>query len=114
MVGGTRNRSGSGGSPSSSDDTPVCSVIGATETPAVISEVTISVVNGRPALGISALPGSRANTVWYAEIGHWPWHVGVGDRAAVPREVCLDPAFDVDARPPQARQSAIRRAQRAA
>jgi hypothetical protein len=28
------------------------------------------VVNGRPALGISALPGSVAKTVWYIESGH--------------------------------------------
>ena len=34
------------------------------------SLVTISGVNGRAALGISALPGTVAKTVWYAAIGH--------------------------------------------
>jgi hypothetical protein len=47
-------------------------VIGATAIPALTNAVTSSVVNGRPALGISALPGSRANTVWYAGNGHRP------------------------------------------
>ena len=42
----------------------MCNVTGATSTPAVTSEVTSSVVNGLPALGISALPGCRAKTVW--------------------------------------------------
>ena len=37
---------------------------GATSTPRATSEVTSDVVNGRPALGISALPGWRAKTVW--------------------------------------------------
>ena len=40
------------------------STTGATPTPAVTSRVTSSFVNGRPALGISALPGSVENTVW--------------------------------------------------
>ena len=31
---------------------------------AVTNRETISWVNGRPALGISALPGTAANTVW--------------------------------------------------
>ena len=39
------------------EDTPVCSVIGATSTPRAVSRVISSRVNGRPALGISALPG---------------------------------------------------------
>ena len=64
VAAGTVNRSGSGGSPASSDDTPVCRVIGAITIPAVTRPVTSPVLNGRPALGISALPGSRANTVW--------------------------------------------------
>jgi hypothetical protein len=64
VASGTVYRSGSGGSPSSSEDTPVCSVIGAAATPRLTSSVTSSLVNGRPALGISALPGWRANTVW--------------------------------------------------
>ena len=67
---GTRKRSGCGGSPASGDDTPVCSVIGATPMPRVTSSVTSASVNGRPALGISALPGSRANTVWYSASGY--------------------------------------------
>ena len=64
VVAGTLNGSGSGASPFSSDETPVCSVTGATGTPAVARSVTSRSVNGRPALGISALPGWRANTVW--------------------------------------------------
>ncbi len=69
---GIRNHSRSGASPASSEETPVCRVIGVTSTPPATSEVTRSVLNGRPALGISALPGSRANTVWYALSGHDP------------------------------------------
>ncbi len=48
----------------------MCSVIGAIVTPRLTSRVTISGLNGRAALGISALPGTVANTVWYASIGH--------------------------------------------
>ena len=44
----------------SSDATPVCSTSGATPTPLATSRVITSGVNGRPALGISALPGSVA------------------------------------------------------
>ena len=51
------------------DETPVCNDSGATAIPRVTRSVTIASVKGRPALGISALPGSRANTVWYALIG---------------------------------------------
>ena len=40
------------------------SVNGAISTPRATSAVISSAVNGRPALGISALPGSVANTVW--------------------------------------------------
>ena len=57
---GTRNHSACGDSPASSEDTPVCSTSGATSTPAATSCVTSSGVNARPALGISALPGSFA------------------------------------------------------
>ena len=64
VAGGTSNHSGSGASPASSDATPACSVTVASSTPAEISSVTRSAVNGRAALGISALPGERANTVW--------------------------------------------------
>ena len=42
----------------------MCSRTGATSTPADTSRVTSSALNGRPALGISALPGSRVKTVW--------------------------------------------------
>ena len=58
---GTSNHSGSGASPASSEATPVCRVMGAIATPAAISLVTSSAVNGRAALAISALPGVRAN-----------------------------------------------------
>ena len=57
---GTRYHSGYGRSPSSSDETPVCRVTGAIATPRATSAVISSGVNGRPALGISALPGWRA------------------------------------------------------
>jgi len=63
VVAGTRNGSGSGGSPFSSDETPVCSRIGATTTPAETRSATSWPLNDRAALGISALPGSCANTV---------------------------------------------------
>ena len=48
----------------------MCSVTGAMAIPRLTSLVTISGVNGRLALGISALPGQVAKTVWYASIGH--------------------------------------------
>ena len=64
VVAGTTNRSGYGGSPDSCDDTPVCRVIGTNTTPAATSWATSSGVKPRAADGISALPGSRANTVW--------------------------------------------------
>jgi len=64
VAGGTSNGSGYGSSSSSSDETPVCSVIGAISTPLAASSVTVRGVNGRLALGISALPGVLANTVW--------------------------------------------------
>ena len=40
-----------------------------TATPLAASRVMTSGVNGRPALGISALPGSVAYTFWYISIG---------------------------------------------
>ena len=43
----------------------MCRVSGANVTPRATSRVTISGVNGRLALGISALPGRVPNTVWY-------------------------------------------------
>ena len=66
---GTSKRSAYGGSSASGDATPVCSVIGRTTTPPRRQRAHQSAVNGRPALGISALPGSRAKTVWYASRG---------------------------------------------
>ncbi len=67
--GDTRYHSGYGCSLASSDDTPVCSTSGVTPTPLATRRVTSSGVNGRPALGISALPGSRAYTFWYVSSG---------------------------------------------
>src|SRR5690606_704886 len=67
--GGTLNHSGMGGSCRSGEETPACSVMGRTEMPPRIRPVTTSGVNGRPALGISALAplGSwgREKIVWY-------------------------------------------------
>ena len=57
---GTTNRSGSGGSCSSGLETAACSTIGATTMPRAISRTSRGAVKGRPALGISALPGSVA------------------------------------------------------
>ena len=65
MAGGTSNGSGYGSSSASSDATPVCNVNGEISTPRAARSVTTAGVNGRLALGISALPGTRANTVWY-------------------------------------------------
>src|SRR6266540_3376723 len=70
VAAGTSYRSAAGGSWLSSDDTPVCNVIGAKSTPSATSLVTRPALNGRPALGISALPGSVAKTVWYDASGH--------------------------------------------
>ena len=47
----------------------MCRVSGAIVTPRTTSRATISAVNGRLALGISALPGVVAKTVWYASAG---------------------------------------------
>ena len=63
VVGGTAKRSGYGASPASSEDTPACSVSGAMTIPRATSAVTSSGVNGRAALGISALPGCSAKIV---------------------------------------------------
>ena len=43
----------------------MCSTSGVTPTPLATSRMITSGVNGRPALGISALPGSVAYTFWY-------------------------------------------------
>ena len=61
---GTRKRSGYGRSPRSSDETPVCSTTVATVMPRSSSISSTRSLNGRPALGISALPGSVAKIVW--------------------------------------------------
>ena len=53
----TSNHSGWGASPASWDETPACSTIGAIAMPCDTRRVTTSGVNGRAALGISALPG---------------------------------------------------------
>ena len=49
-------------------------------TPRPTSSVTSSWLNGRLALGISALPGSLAKTVWYCDSGHsrgvWRYRIG--------------------------------------
>jgi len=60
----TAYRSGCGGSPTSGEETPVCSSTGATVMPRVARSVTTCAENGRAALAISALPGSTPNTVW--------------------------------------------------
>jgi hypothetical protein len=49
---------------SSGLDTPACSTTGNDGHTADASRRTICPVNGLPALAISALPGSSANTVW--------------------------------------------------
>ena len=66
---GTWYHSGCGPSPASCEETPVCSVIGATWIPRVTSRVTSASVNGRPAEAISALPGTALKTDWYAASG---------------------------------------------
>src|SRR5690349_24854738 len=80
VLSGTAKRSAYGRSCASAEATPVCSVIGANTTPRDTSRVTTRSVNGRDALGISALPGSVANTDWYALSGHgsgtYPYRIG--------------------------------------
>ena len=72
VASGTSYHSGCGASPASCEENPVCSVTGATPTPPATSRVITSWVNGRPAEGISALPGSVLNTDWYADSGKCP------------------------------------------
>ena len=69
VAAGTRNRSGYGASPRSSDDTPVCRTTVATAIPRSSSRESTRSLNGLPALGISALPGSDAKIVWKSESG---------------------------------------------
>ena len=64
MAGGTAYGSGYGSSSPSSEDTPQCKVSGAISTPRDTSRATTDRLNGLLALGISALPGSWAKTVW--------------------------------------------------
>ena len=51
---------------------PACSTSGVMPTPRETSRVTSSGVNGCPVYGISALPGSVVNTVWYIALGQDP------------------------------------------
>ena len=108
VVAGTRYHSGYGCSLASSDDTPVCSTSGVTPTPFATSRVTSSGVNGRPALGISALPGSRAYTFWYTSSGQSRVDVAVADRPAVDREVGEHRLREFERRDPQARRRSKR------
>ena len=57
---GTAKRSGSGGSARPGLETPACRTTGATVTPRAIRRTNRGAVNGRPALAISALPGTVA------------------------------------------------------
>ena len=66
---GTSYHSDCGPSSASWEETPVCSVIGATPIPFATSLVISASVNGRPAEAISALPGTVLNTDWYAASG---------------------------------------------
>ena len=50
-------------------DTPQCRTTGATCTPRAFSASSTRRLNGRPALGISALPGSSAKIVWKSASG---------------------------------------------
>ena len=68
VVAGTSKRSGYGRSPRSCELTPVCRTSGATPMPAP-SRASTRGVNGRPALGISALPGTREKIVWWSASG---------------------------------------------
>ena len=72
VVSVTLKRSGGGASPASNEETPACKSTGAKRTPRDTSSVTSRSVNGRAALGISALPGSHENTVWYESSGQAP------------------------------------------
>ena len=58
-----------------------------TPMPRVAQRVSARCVNGRPALGISALPGSVAKIVWWSVERARRRHVGVADRRAVVVEV---------------------------
>ena len=62
VVSGMSNGSAIGGSPDSAEETPAWRVIGAIVMPDATRRVTSSVLKGRAALAISALPKWRANT----------------------------------------------------
>ena len=96
LVGGTANHSGPGASLASCDDTPVCSVTGASWTPAVTSRVTSRGVNGRPADAISALRVGAEDGLVVRRVP--PVEVAVGDRPAVPVELPVQAT--ADRRPP--------------
>ena len=72
----------------------MCSVTGATCTPAVTSRVTSDAVKGRPAEAISALPGRRAEDRLVGGERVAPVEVAVGDRAAVPADLSVQVAAD--------------------
>ena len=76
VVAGTDSHSGCGGSCDSWLATPVCSTSGATTTPLAISSTSTSRDSGRPALGISALPGTAAYTFCRSSIGQAPCTYG--------------------------------------
>ena len=107
---GTRKRSGWGRSPCSSDETPVWSTTGAIPTPRATRRVISSGVNGRPALGISALPGSRGVDVLILVDRALAVVVCVPDRTAVPPQVLVDRIRQAQRREPEAvaARSAIR------
>ena len=79
----------------------MCSVTGATSTPRATSSVTSSAVNGRPALGISALPGSSANDGLVGVDRIVAGQVRVADRATVPAQVPLERLAERQPREPE-------------
>ena len=98
----TSNRSGCGPSPASCDDTPVCSVTGATAMPRATSLVT-SVGGERPPgrrhLGAA---GDRREDRLVGRERVRPVEVAVGDRAAVQGDVPCQGAADAGAPEPVA------------
>ena len=70
MDGGTEYHSAYGASSASGEDSPQCSTTAAVRTPRSRSRRKVRAVSGRPALGISALPGVSACPVRYAASGH--------------------------------------------
>ena len=78
------------------------STSGATCTPRASRSSSTRWVNGRPALGISALPGSSAKIVWRSRERARAGEVAVGDRAAVLGEVVVQRRRQVERGDPQA------------